>query len=88
VAPPLSALSCELEAVVAMAFGEIDLGRLKKVGGGLCERGKRPEMHDQPSLGYRAEGHDVTLFKRRPHWDGSPGHTESGVEGQVRAGCR
>ncbi len=62
-----------------MAFSEIELGRIKKLVGGLCERRTRPDLREQLRLEYRVKSHDVTVFERRPNWDGSPGHTEINV---------
>jgi hypothetical protein len=62
-----------------MAFSEIELARIEKFVGGLCKRRTRPELKSKLSVEYRIKGHDVTVFERRPHWDGTPGHKESGV---------
>jgi hypothetical protein len=62
-----------------VAFTEIELARIKKAVGDLCKRRTSPQLKRQLSLEYRIKGHDVTLFERRPHWDGTPGHTETGV---------
>lgn len=62
-----------------MAFTDLELARIEKAVGGLCKRRNRPHLKSQLSLEYRIKGHDVTVLERRPHWDGSPGHTEGGV---------
>ena len=62
-----------------MAFTEIELARIKKAVGWLCDRRNRPDLKSELSLEYRVNGHDVTVFERRPRWDGSPGHTEGPV---------
>ena len=62
-----------------MAFTELELARIRRTVGGLCSRRTRPELKSQLSLEYRVTGHDVTIFERRPNWDGTPGFTENGV---------
>ena len=62
-----------------MAFTEIERARIEKAVGGLCKRRAVPELRSQLALEFRIKGHDVTVFERRPHWDGTPGYTESGV---------
>ena len=62
-----------------MAFSEIELARIEKAVGGLCGRRTIPGLKSELAFEYRVKGHDVTVFERRPHWDGTPGFTESGV---------
>jgi hypothetical protein len=62
-----------------MAFTEIELARIEEALGELCKRRTPPELKAKVSLEFRIKGHDVTLFERRPNWDGTPGHTESAV---------
>jgi hypothetical protein len=62
-----------------MAFTELELARIKRTVGDLCSRRTRPELKGQVSLEYRVAGHDVTIYERRPHWDGTPGFTQEGV---------
>jgi hypothetical protein len=62
-----------------MAFTELELAHIKRTVGDLCSRRIPPERRSQLSLDYRVSGHDVTVFERRPHWDGSPGFTEEAV---------
>lgn len=62
-----------------MAFTEIELGHIKKLVGGLCERRTRPDLREQVRFEYRVKGHDVIVLERRPNWDGAPGHTEINV---------
>ncbi len=62
-----------------MAFTEIELARIKKAVGGLCDRRNRPDLKSELSLEYRVKGHDVIVFERRPKWDGSLGHMETDV---------
>jgi Protein of unknown function (DUF3024) len=62
-----------------VAFSEIEVAKIDKAVGGLCRRRTPPELKSKLSLEYRIKGHDVTIFERRPHWDGTPGFTEGGV---------
>jgi len=62
-----------------MAFTELELAHIEKTVGGLCRRRTRPEAKSKLSIEYSVKSHDVTVFERRPRWDGHPGHTESGV---------
>jgi len=63
-----------------MAFSEFELAQIDKTVGRLCRQRTRPELRSKLSLEYQIKGHDVTLIERRPHWDGSPGFTEHGME--------
>ena len=51
-----------------MAFSELELKRIDKEVGGLCERRSPMEIRDKFSLGYRVKGHGVMIFARRPLW--------------------
>ena len=62
-----------------MAFTQLELARIEKAVGGLCTRRTQPRVKSKVSIEYRVKGHDVTVFERRLHWDGAPGHTEGGV---------
>jgi hypothetical protein len=62
-----------------MAFTELELAEIEKAVGGLCGRRTRPELKSTVSIEYVVNGHDVTIFERRPRWDGTPGHTEAGI---------
>jgi hypothetical protein len=62
-----------------MAFTKSELARIEKSVGGLCKRRTSPRVNSKLSLEYRIKGHDVTIFERRPHWNGAPGLAESGV---------
>lgn len=62
-----------------MALTEHERRRIDRTLVEFCERHNRPELKDQLSLEYEVEGHNVTLFERRPRWDGAPGHTDHPV---------
>jgi hypothetical protein len=62
-----------------MAFDDLELKRIEKLVGSFCRRKCPPHLKDKVSLEYRILGHDVTIFERRPWWDGRPGFSESMV---------
>ena len=51
-----------------MAFNELELKRIEKLGGGFCRRRTSPELADQLRIDYAIKGHSVTLFEERPDW--------------------
>jgi hypothetical protein len=51
-----------------MAFAEIELARIKKAVGGLCQRRTSPEIRDKLRLEYSVHRHDIEIFEVRPHW--------------------
>ena len=63
-----------------MAFNELELKRIDKSVGELCQRTSRPEYADKLRFVYEIDGHAVTIWEERPPWDGSPGEwTRMGV---------
>ncbi len=59
-----------------MPFNDLELARIERTVGKLCERrAPPPHLRHEISVGYRVEGHAVTLFERRPKWRGE-GFTE------------
>ena len=62
-----------------MAFDDLELARIQRAVGGLCEkRSPPPHLRHELSVEYRVEGHAITVFERRPKWRGQ-GVTEGGV---------
>jgi hypothetical protein len=62
-----------------MAFNDLELARIQRSVGKLCERrSPPPHLRHEISVEYRVEGHAVTVFERRPKWRGQ-GFTEGGV---------
>lgn len=51
-----------------MAFAEIELARVKKIVGGLCEKRVPVEIRDELRMEYSVDRHDVLLYEVRPHW--------------------
>lgn len=51
-----------------MSFSELELKRIEKEVGGLCEKRSPLGLRDKISMGYRVKGHEVMLFARRPQW--------------------
>jgi hypothetical protein len=51
-----------------MAFSEIELARVEKAVGGLCQRRTRPEIRDKLRFEYAVQRHDIELYEVRPHW--------------------
>jgi hypothetical protein len=51
-----------------MAFNELDLQRIKKHVGGLCEKRSPVHIRNELHLDYVIENQSVTIFEERPHW--------------------
>ena len=62
-----------------MAFNDLELARIQRTVGTLCER-RAPPLHlrHEVAMEYRVDGNAVTVFERRPKWRGE-GFTEHGV---------
>jgi len=62
-----------------MAFNDLELARIERTVGKLCERrAPPPHLRHEISMEYRVDGHAVTVFERRPKWRGKD-FTEEGV---------
>jgi len=51
-----------------VAFNELDLQRIKKYVGGLCNKRSPAHIRDQLHLDYIVEGQSVVIFEVRPNW--------------------
>ncbi len=52
-----------------MAFKEIEIYRIKKFVGALCEKRSPESMRDKLRYEYKIENQDVILFEIRPRWN-------------------
>ncbi len=52
-----------------MAFTDIELHKIKKVVGGLCQKRSPEHLRDRVRVEYKIHGHDVVLYEVRPRWD-------------------
>ena len=62
-----------------MAFSEIELKRIERTVGVLCERRSPPDFRDELSVGYKVSGHDIVIFEHRPRYGKRVGVTDSPV---------
>ncbi|MFC1567681.1 DUF3024 domain-containing protein [Pseudomonadota bacterium] len=51
-----------------MAFNELDLQRIKKHVGGLCEKRSPVHLRSELRLIYKIENQSVIIFEERPNW--------------------
>ena len=59
-----------------MAFSEIELKKIEKFVGGLCNQ-KTPEKYkNELRFEYRIKDHDVLIYEIRPRWDNPQEVTE------------
>ena len=62
-----------------MPFSEVDLKRVERVVGDLCDRRSPPEHRDQMRIEYRVFRHDVLIYETRPSFCDPSRWTEHGV---------
>ena len=51
-----------------MAFTEIELKRIEKTVGEMCERRSPAQYRDELRTTFEVKGYDVTVYEERPHW--------------------
>ncbi len=52
-----------------MGFTEIELHKIKKIVGTLCEKRSPVHIRDKLRLEYKVENQDIIIFEVRPRWD-------------------
>lgn len=52
-----------------MAFSDIELQRIKREVGGLCEKRSPAHLKNKLRIEYKIEGQSVILYEVRPQWD-------------------
>ena len=52
-----------------MAFSVIELKRIRKVVGGICQRRSPPQLRDTLRVTYEINGHEVEIFESRPRFN-------------------
>ena len=52
-----------------MAFTEIELFKIKKIVGTLCEKRSPVHIRDQLRVEYKIQNQDVIIFEVRPQWN-------------------
>ena len=62
-----------------MAFSKLELKRLDRTVGELCQRHSPPEHADELRVVYRIDGHAVSIYEERPPWRGSGPWTSHGI---------
>jgi hypothetical protein len=51
-----------------MSFTEIELRRIEKTVGEMCERRSPMQFRDELRTTFDVKGYDVTVYEERPHW--------------------
>ncbi len=51
-----------------MAFSELELKKIDKLVGGMCQERIPAHIRNELELIYRVKGHDVTILEKRPDW--------------------
>jgi hypothetical protein len=52
-----------------MSFTEIELERIGKAVGEMCQRRSPVHLRDQLRTTFQVKGYDVTVYEERPRWD-------------------
>ena len=52
-----------------MAFSEIELYKIKKIVGSLCEKRSPAHIIDQLRVDYKIQNQDIIIFEIRPQWN-------------------
>jgi hypothetical protein len=52
-----------------MAFSEIELYKIKKLVGSLCEKRSPAHIRDQLRVDYKIQNQDIIIFEIRPQWN-------------------
>ena len=62
-----------------MAFSEIELKKIEKFIGGLCQQKTPEEYKNELRFEYKIKAHDVTIYEIRPAWDDPRKTIEMGI---------
>ena len=62
-----------------MAFSDDERVHFSAQASAFCERRVPIHVHDKLWMGFRIDGHSITLLSFRPHWDDESKVTESPI---------